>query len=281
MKPHKFEYCRPKTTDDAVRLLGETGGEGRLLAGGQSLVPMLNFRLAAPGALVDVSQVSELCAAERTSDGIRYGASVTHAQIEDAAVPDVSGGLLQHVAGQIAYRAVRNRGTLGGSLAHADPAGDWAPVMIALDATILVAGPGGARTVQASELIPDVMSTVLDDEEMIVGIEIRELPAAASWGHYKITRQPGHFGDAIAVVIRDPGRERTRVALALKRLPPVLLPETLDLLNELGSWAAATYETVKVAVTRDLAALEIDCDSYEKAIHPAAVARAAQKAFGA
>jgi carbon-monoxide dehydrogenase medium subunit len=125
MKPAPFDYARPSSLADAIALLASDELSLKLLAGGQSLGPMLNLRLVQPDLLVDITAVPELRRAEADGDGVLIGACVTHADIEDGRVPDPTEGVLPAVARGIAYRAVRNRGTIGGSLAHADPAADW------------------------------------------------------------------------------------------------------------------------------------------------------------
>ena len=125
MKPVAFEYERATTLAEAADLLGHGDGFAKVLAGGQSLGPMLNLRLAQPDVLVDITSIPELTAVTDGRDAFEIGACVTHADIEDGRVADHTNGLLRHVAGRIAYRAVRNRGTIGGSIAHADPAADW------------------------------------------------------------------------------------------------------------------------------------------------------------
>ena len=139
MKPAPFDYARPSTLSDAIALL-RSEGSVKLLAGGQSLGPMLNLRLVQPDLLVDIAAVPELLRIETEGDGLLIGACVTHADIEDGRVPDPTGGALPAVAGAIAYRAVRNRGTIGGSLAHADPAADWPLALAALGADGRVLG---------------------------------------------------------------------------------------------------------------------------------------------
>src|SRR5436190_3339733 len=125
MKPVAFDYERPTSMDAAIKLLGDESLFCKVLAGSQSLGPMLNLRLAQPDLLIDITSIAELSEAADARDHIEIGACVTHADIEDGRIPDPSNGLLPHVAGMIAYRAVRNRGTLGCSLAHADPAAGW------------------------------------------------------------------------------------------------------------------------------------------------------------
>src|ERR1700721_2541083 len=145
MKPVAFDYEGPTTMDVAIKLLGDESLFCKVLAGSQSLGPMLNLRLAQPDLLVDITSIPELAAVANARDHIEIGACVTHADVEDGRVPDASNGLLPHVAGMIAYRAVRNRGTIGGSLAHADPAADWISILPLLGADILIAGQNGMR----------------------------------------------------------------------------------------------------------------------------------------
>jgi carbon-monoxide dehydrogenase medium subunit len=140
MKPAAFDYIRPKTLGEAAAALA-ANNFAKLLAGGQSLGPMLNLRLIRPGLLIDISQIEEIQQVEETATTWRIGAGVTHAQLEDAKLPGAE--LLSTVAGDIAYRSIRNRGTIGGSLAHADPAGDWPLALAALDARVTVRGSDG------------------------------------------------------------------------------------------------------------------------------------------
>ena len=160
MKAAAFEHARPASVADAISLLaGEAGA--RVLAGGQSLGPMLNLRLAQPRLLVQVNRLPELTGVAADADAVTIGACVTHAAIADGLVPDIGGGVLARVADDIAYRAVRNRGTIGGSLCHADPAADWVTVLMALDATMLLQGPDGARSLRASDFIQGAFRTAL------------------------------------------------------------------------------------------------------------------------
>src|SRR3954447_21966223 len=161
MKPARFDYERPNDLPAALVLLGQADREVKLIAGGQSLGPMLNLRLAQPELLVDIRRLAETTRVERDAGGVTIGACVTHAAIEDGTVPDPTNGMLQSVAAGIAYRAVRNRGTVGGSLAHADPAADWPTVLAALGAELLVVGPGGKRTVPVADLMLGMFMTTL------------------------------------------------------------------------------------------------------------------------
>src|SRR5581483_127285 len=145
MKPAPFEYIRPRSVAEASVLLGKKGITTAAIAGGQSLVPMLNLRVAAPDLLVDLSHLDDLKLVTETPDSVWIGALTTHAMIEDGEVPDIFNGLMRHVAGQISYRAVRNHGTIGGSVALADPAADWPVCLIALGAMVRFAGRNGVH----------------------------------------------------------------------------------------------------------------------------------------
>src|ERR1700754_1191640 len=147
MKPVAFDYERPTTLADAAMLLGRSNGFSKVLAGGQSLGPILNLRLAQPELLIDITSIPELTEINDFAEHLEIGACVTHANIEDGRVPDQFGGLLQRVAGRIAYRTVRNRGTVGGSLAHSDPAADWLSALSLAGAEAMVWTPQGSRSI--------------------------------------------------------------------------------------------------------------------------------------
>ena len=151
MKPAAFDYVRPKSLAEAIAILSAAAGDAQILAGGQSLVAMMNLRVAAPDLLVDIARLDELRTVSETSDHVVLGACVTHAAIEDCLVPDPSRGFMPDVASNLAYRAVRTRGTLGGSLALSDPAADWPTVMSALAAQVLLRGQrAGARWMRST-----------------------------------------------------------------------------------------------------------------------------------
>jgi carbon-monoxide dehydrogenase medium subunit len=203
MKPVAFDYLRPASVREATDALAKASGMAKAVAGGQSLGPMLNLRLARPQLLVDVAALPELRAIEDGGDFWRIGAGTTHAEIEDGHTPFGTGGLMSTVARSIAYRAIRNRGTVGGSLAHADPAADWPLVLSALDAQINIEGPAGARQVPCAELMLAAFTTVLEADEIIVSVDIPKPHPAMRWGYYKFRRKVGEFPTASAIVIAD------------------------------------------------------------------------------
>ena len=190
MKPAKFDYESAATVDEAVKLLGGSDGFAKVLAGGQSLGPMMNLRLAQPDLLIDVRRIEELGSVEQRDGGLFIGAGVIHSTIEDGALPDATNGYLPFVAGQIAYRAVRNRGTIGGSLVHADPAGDWPAALRALGAHIVIDGPAGSREIGINAFQQSAFTVALEEDEIVRGVRLPILSDAARWGYYKIWIKP-------------------------------------------------------------------------------------------
>jgi carbon-monoxide dehydrogenase medium subunit len=222
MKPTKFDYLAPDDCADACRELAADSEATKLVAGAQSLGPMLNLRLARPGRLVDVSMLPALRESRETAGGAEIGAAVTHAEIEDGDVVDPTGGWLRQAAANIAHRAVRNRGTLGGSLGHADPAADWVIVMTGLGATVLLNGPAGRREMPVSSFITGPFQTALGAGELIEAVRVATPGANARWGYCKFVRQVGEFAKASATVLVDPDNGPPRIAVgALGRQPLV------------------------------------------------------------
>jgi len=181
MIPAKFEYVRPATVDDAVRALADGGEDAKVIAGGQSLMPLLRLRLAYPDLLVDVGGLDELRGVTDAGDSLVIGARTTHHDVVRDPLIAQHCGLLAEAAGTVADPAVRHRGTLGGSLAHADPAGDLPAVAVALGATFLVRGPGGEREVAAGDFFVDYLTTSLQPGEILTGIRVPKL--GAGWGY--------------------------------------------------------------------------------------------------
>ncbi len=181
MIPARFDYVRPSSVDDAVRALSEGGEDAKVIAGGQSLLPLLRLRLAYPELLVDVGALGELRGVRDEGDSLLIGALTTHDElIRD---PLVTGhcGLLAEAAGTVADPAVRHRGTLGGSLSHADPAADLPAVVAALDATMIARGPGGERSIGADEFFADYLTTTLAADEILTGVRVPKL--GPGWGY--------------------------------------------------------------------------------------------------
>lgn len=240
MKPAPLEYRRARTIDEALELLAAEEGSAKIYAGGQSLGPMLNLRLARPTTLIDIRHIPELHSVEGDQRSFSIGATSTHAEIEDGAIEDPTRGLMPFVARSIAYRAVRNRGTIGGSLAHADPAADWVCAMTAIGATILLrAGNNKARRVDADQFFISAFTTQLTLTELLVSIQISRFSAKARWGYKKICRKTGEFAKAIGISIQDPQLALHRVLAGSINGRPLLLPQTTDCLKHHGPVRAA------------------------------------------
>jgi carbon-monoxide dehydrogenase medium subunit len=270
MKAAAFDYVAPRDVAGLVSALAGASGEAKLMAGGQSLGPMLNLRLARPKLLVDLTQVDALRAIEDRGDRVWIGAGVTHAQIEDGEGPLPGDGMLRAVAANIAYRAVRNRGTVGGSLAHADPAADWPLAMAALGATLHVAGPRGKRTLAADAYMKAAYTTELADDEVIEGVEVPKLSAGARWGYWKFCRKTGEFPEAAAAVVLDPERRVARVFLGA-------LDTTPKPLHALASQLAQTAKWSRDDCAKAVAGVTPDFDTVQRATHAAALARTLQQ----
>jgi carbon-monoxide dehydrogenase medium subunit len=228
MKSAPFAYVRPATLPDALAALGQNDGMARALAGGQSLVPMLNLRLAPVDRIVDIRHLPELRRVEERADSIFYGALTTHAGFEDRAVPDGSNGLMPFIASRIAYRAVRNRGTIGGSLALADPAADWLPTVVALGATLHLVGPAGRRPVPAAEFVLGPYMTALDESELLEGIDVPKHAASARWGTSKVAVKTGEYAESLAIAVIDRTARTARIVLGAADGAPIRLERTAE-----------------------------------------------------
>ena len=231
MKAAQFDYVRPRDLGEALNAL--KAADAKPIAGGQSLGPMLNLRLARPKLLVDVSRLAELKSITDEGDAWRIGAAVTHAELEDK--PLAGCEPLANVARVVAYRAVRNRGTVGGSLAHADPAADWPLVLAALDATVRVASPGGKREIKADALMSAAFTTQLRDDEIVESVRVPKLASGARWGYYKFCRKTGEFPDAAAALLLDPQRRVARLFAGALDRPPQPLDNVARAVAEQGT----------------------------------------------
>jgi carbon-monoxide dehydrogenase medium subunit len=223
MRPAEFDYHRPGTVDEAVALLGD---ESRPLAGGHSLLPMMKLRLATPAALVDLGHVAGLDGIEQDGDALRVGAMATHAAVADSAVVQSACPVLAEAAGMIGDRQVRNRGTIGGSLAHADPAADYPTVVTALGATITAAGAGGSREIAADEFFQGIFETALQPGELLVSVAV-PVQTSGTGGAYVKHRHPASryavAGAAAVVSIQGGSCTAARVAVGGVAANPVVV----------------------------------------------------------
>ncbi len=237
MKAASFDYFRAQGLDEATRRLADGGGATKLMAGGQSLGPMLNLRLARPAAVVDVSGLQGFDRVFTEGDTVVLGAGLTHAAIEDGLHPALSGHPMQQVAAGIAYRAIRTRGTLGGSLAHADPAADWMVTLIALGAELELRSPRGTRRTPLEGFMLAAYTTALQADEIIAAVRV-PTARAGRWGYFKFCRKPGEFAEASAAVWLEPDRP-TRMALGALDGAPLMLKELAERIDRDGPVAAS------------------------------------------
>jgi carbon-monoxide dehydrogenase medium subunit len=218
MKPAAFTLEQPTS----AALLMQSP-QGRIMAGGQSLGPMLNLRVAQPAHLVAIGQIPEFAAVEDTADAVIIGACVTHAAIADGRVPDIGKGILPAIAQGIAYRAVRNRGTIGGSLCHADPAADWLCTLTALGAAVLTLTANGGRSIALTRFVTGPFRNALEAGEIVQAVRIPKVSQDARWGYYKACRKPGEFAHAMAAVLIDPARNIRRAVIGAVGSAPIVL----------------------------------------------------------
>ena len=223
MKAAAFSYERPSNLQSAVALMAETNGAAKIMAGGQSLGPMLNLRLVQPELIVDIAGLAELKQAGRDNGELVIGACVTHGDIEDGRIPDVTRGAMQRVASGIAYRAVRNRGTIGGSLSHADPAADWVSALPALGASVRLRSPAGHRDIAVEDFMTGALESALQPNELLESVRVPAMGASARWAYVKACRKPGEFAHAIAAVLIDPDAATGRVVIGAIEAPPIVV----------------------------------------------------------
>jgi carbon-monoxide dehydrogenase medium subunit len=216
MKPPVFDYVAATSVEGAVAALAGAGGEAKILAGGQSLVPMLNFRLLRPALLVDINRIAGLAYIEEAADHIRVGALTRHYQLE------TSGFIARHLPvvacamTHVAHLAIRNRGTIGGSLSHADPAAELPMLALLLDAEFHIASPAGKRVAAARDFFLDALTVALDTAEMLTEIVLPKLPPQTGWGFEEVARRHGDFALAAAaatLTVADGAIRQARIAL--------------------------------------------------------------------
>ncbi|MGB7078158.1 MAG: FAD binding domain-containing protein, partial [Xanthobacteraceae bacterium] len=229
MKPAAFRYHAPKTLDEAVALLAEVAADdGRVLAGGQSLVPTMAFRLAKPSHLVDINGVAALNRLAVEDGKLCIGACVRHAAFHDPVCEGPLGQLLTDVVRHIAHYPIRNRGTFCGSLAHADPASEWCLVLAALDGEVLAKSVRGERVIAARDFFKGVMTTALAEDELLIEARLPLLPAGTAAGFYEFNRRAGDFALAMALAaytVEDGKIAAPRVAIGGAEVTPRRIAE--------------------------------------------------------
>lgn len=273
MKPVRFDYVRAVDLTEAVKLASGADAVVKFLAGGQSLGPMLNLRLVQPDLLIDITGIAELKRVDKSADAVTIGSCITHADIEDGRIDDVTHGALRTVAAGIAYRAVRNRGTVGGSLAHADPSADWISALAALGAEVVVQGVRQQRRFSVENLMTGVFECDLAAGELLSGIRIPRLSRGARWGYYKSCRKTGEFAQAIGAYLHDPDRSVTRAVIGATGGRPILFTDASRLF---GSPASA--ETLDRPLVEQIMVAHGMTDPIEQQIHFTCLRRAIAQA---
>ena len=274
MKAAQFDYARAREVPEVLRMLAERAGAARVLAGGQSLGPMLNLRLARPQLLIDVSQIEPLRRIEDLGKAWRLGAAVTHARIEDSRTLLRGAEMLSDVAFGIAHRSIRNRGTIGGSIAHADPAADWPVALAALGAKVNARTARGVRTLVVNEFVLGAFRTALGDGEIVESIDVPKLGTGARYGYYKFSRKTGDFAEASAAAVFDAQAGVARIFLGAPVSAPLALA---SLAREVAARGQAGVAPERIMDA--LVAAAPDLDSVQRRIAAGTVRRALDQVF--
>ncbi|TMJ90206.1 MAG: xanthine dehydrogenase family protein subunit M [Alphaproteobacteria bacterium] len=283
MKPARFRYHAPKTIEEAVDTLAEVAGEdGRVLAGGQSLVPIMAFRLARPAHLVDINGVEGLRRLSVEGERLCIGACVRHAAFHTPVVDGPLGRLLATVVRHIAHYPIRTRGTFCGSIAHADPSAEWCLVATALGAEMVARRAASTRTIPAQDFFRGIMTTALEEDELLIEVRLPILPADTRFGFYEFNRRAGDFALGMALVafrlqggvIREP-----RVALGGIESQPRRIAEAEQLLAGRAAERAA-FEAAAAAVASVVDPLEdaVTSATYRRDLSVTVTRRALERA---
>jgi len=257
MKPAPFKYYAPQSVPEVLDLLNEHGYDAKILAGGQSLVPMMNFRLVQPAVVVDINNIPELSYIESHDKGVRLGAMVRHGQAEKDPLIKEHAPLIHETMPQIATVQIRNRGTIGGSLAHADSSAELVVVTTALEAKFKIQNQKGERLVPAAEFFVGLLTTSMEPEDLLLEVQIPTLPAHSGWSLKEVARRPHDFAlMGVAVILTLDKKERcteARMVYLSAGDGPISAPESAKLLvgNEI------TPELITAAAEK-AAADEID-----------------------
>jgi carbon-monoxide dehydrogenase medium subunit len=283
MKPARFRYHAPKTIEEAVDTLAEVAKEdGRVLAGGQSLVPIMAFRLARPAHLVDINGVEALERLTVEGERLCIGACVRHAAFHTPVVDGPLGRLLATVVRHIAHYPIRTRGTFCGSIAHADPAAEWCLVAAALGAEMVARRAAGTRTIPAQDFFRGIMTTALEEDELLIEVRLPILPADTRFGFYEFNRRAGDFALGMALVafrLQDGVIREPRVALGGVESQPRRITEAEQLLaGRLAERAA--FEAAAAAVASAVDPLEdaVTSATYRRDLSRTVTRRALERA---
>jgi len=274
MKAARFDYLRAESLEHALGALETKGSDVKVMAGSQSLGPMLNLRLARPKHVIDISGLSALRTVAIEGSFLRIGAAITHAEIEDGVFEPLRGHPWQSVASAIAYRSVRNRGTIGGSIAHADPAADWVLAATAMNAEIEIASKHTTHRVPMDRFMQAAYTTALSEQEIITSIHIPLMSDQARWGYFKFCRKIGEFAEASCAVYFDASNQAANIVVgALSGAPRKL--STLARLVAHEGWPLSSRESVAEHVSKSLDSL----DALDQKMLVTVISRCLDRAF--
>jgi len=266
MKPPKFAYHAPATVDEAIALLTRYGDDAKLLAGGQSLMPLLNFRLTRPAALIDLNRVEGLAGIREVDGQVRFGAMTRQRAIEFSAVVARRLPLLVEATKLVGHLPIRSRGTIGGSIAHADPAAEYPTVLAALDGEVVLRGPRGERVVKPADFFQTYLTTSLGRDEVLTEVRLPAMDGKAGWAFEEFSRRQGDFAIVgIAAVVAGDGARCTmaRLATAGAGPVPVRLRAAEQVLEAQGLGDAA----IEAAAARAAETVEPDSDLHASAAY--------------
>ncbi len=264
MKPPRFDYHAPRSIDEAVALLARYGGDAKVLAGGQSLMPMLNFRLARPAALVDLNRIPALAYVREDDGTVAFGAMTRQRTIEFSPLVAQRVPLLREATRWVGHLPIRSRGTIGGSIAHADPSAEYPAVLTALEGEVVAQGPRGRRSLKPRELFETYLTTRLAPDELLVEVRLPAAPAGAGYAFEEFARRHGDFAivGVAAMVVREGTRCTTaRLATAGAGPVPVRLGAAEEILERDGLGDAA----IEAAAARAAELVEPDADVHASA----------------
>lgn len=256
MIPAAFDYYAPSSLDEALQLLQQHGDDAKLLAGGHSLIPLMKLRLADPKVLIDLSHIPDLAYVRPSDGGVAVGALTTHHMLETSDVLRAELPLVAEAASLIGDMQVRNRGTIGGSLVHADPGGDLPAAVLALGGTLVLRGPGGERTVSADEFFVGMLTTAIGADEILTEVRLPRLPGRAGYAYEKFANKASGYavvGVAAAVSLGGDGTaQEARIAVTGASAQPVRATAAEDALRG----QRLTPETIQAAGERAAAAVD-------------------------
>ena len=266
MKPPKFDYHAPASVDEALALLGRYGGDAKVLAGGQSLMPLLNFRLARPAAIIDLNRIASLAYIREADGHVLFGAMTRQRAIEFSPVVARRLPLLVEATRLVGHLPIRSRGTIGGSIAHADPSAEYPAVLTALDGDVVARGPKGERVLKPAQLFATYLTTTLEADEILTEVRLPATPAGSGYAFEEFSRRHGDFAIVgIAAVITGEGTRCTsaRLATAGAGPVPVRLRAAEEILESHGLGDAA----IKAAAARAAELVEPDSDIHASAAY--------------